>query len=526
MSSKKLIKLISNDINANFDNQFRNEILIKKNSEVALHSLSMTREEQKITIGPHNDLISFDIGRGVKQLRLKHGRYTVHQLPNLIDDLNKKLNNKIEIDLDKGFIGTGFEYGSYFESFITNNPATMEIQFKIRLCRPPFQGLNVDSSGVLHDMAGADVSILSDDFFKATDSPNPSLTSSFLRYSSPFIRGCGSFRVRIGLLADNINPADSNGFIFGLTSSPDKFIDGSFSRNDINFGIEILSTTSNYNKIVNGTTTDAGTPPKRFDGTHAINTHDYLDISQNAGRLVGRVYQINNTVDIFDEPNLYTVESFENMTEPNDESLYGFVIFFSGNSRVVLGGMRYHGAEEENTISFQIEEDATPVDVVATVEIPRVTHFSKSPFNFTFNFEEQEIATFFGFRSNFNISEIGDGGFQLGEETFIASQNPFLVLDVSDIYMIELLNIPLDSYEGFTEQRKNVLAVIPVNENNVNMSLGTLQYESTNLNYISINNEYDFSLRNIKARIVNSRFEPIVTNGTTHITIFTREMKE
>jgi len=525
MSSKKLIKLISNDINANFDNQFRNEILIKKNSEIALHSLSMTREEQKITIGPHNDLISFDIGNGLRDLRLKHGRYTAHQLPNLIDDLNKKLNNKIEIDLDKGFTGTTVEYGSYFEAFISNNPSTNEIQFRVRLCRPPFQGLNLDN-GSLIDIAGVNVSVLSDDFFKATNAPDASLTSSFLVYDSPFIRGCGSFRVRIGLLANNINPADPNGFIFGLTSNPEKLQDASFTRNDINFGIEILSTTSNYNKIVNGTTTDAGTGPLRFDGTHPVNTHDYLDISQNAGRLVGKVYQLNNTVDIFDEPNLYTVESFESMREPNDESLYGFVIFFSGNSRVVLSGMRYHGAEDENTISFNTEEDGDPLDIIATVEIPRVTHLSMTPCDFIFSFEEQEIATFFGFESKIVGSNEGDGGFIREEETFIASGNPFIVLDTSDIYMVELLNIPLDSYEGFTEQRKNVLAVIPVNENNVNMSLGTLQYESTNLNYISINNEYDFSLRNIKARVVNSRFEPIITNGTSHITLYTRETKE
>ena len=62
MSNKKLIKLITNDSTANFDNQFRTEIVIKKNSEIALHSLSMTREDTKISIGPENDTIVFNIG--------------------------------------------------------------------------------------------------------------------------------------------------------------------------------------------------------------------------------------------------------------------------------------------------------------------------------------------------------------------------------------------------------------------------------------------------------------------------------
>ncbi len=524
MSNKKLIKLITSDSNANFDNQFRNEIIINKNSEIALHSLSMTREEIKITIGPHNDLITFDIGNGVRDFRLKNGSYTVHQLDTLIDDFNKKINSKIQVNLATSFAGADIEYGSYFEAFIDTS-ANDDMQFKLRLCRPPFQGTK-DVNGDEPDINLKNITRLDDNIFKATDSPDAGLTTSFMHFDSPFIRGCGSFRARIGLLADNINPADPNGFIFGLTRRIDKLQDDTFTRNDINFGIEILSTTSNYNKIVNGVTTDAGTSPLRFDGGTNANSHDYLDISQNNNRLVGKVYQVNNIVDIFNEPNAYSIESFESMREINDESLYGFIIFFSGNSRVVLNSIRYHGAEDEQLKCFEIGADGEAVDILATVQIPRVQFFSKSLCDFNCVFQTQEIATFFGFDARNNLSNNEEGGFENGDESFIASGTPFIVLDTSDIYMIEMLNIPLDSYEAHTESRKNVLAVIPVNENNVNMTVGTLQYESPNLNYISIKNDYELSLRNIKCRIVNSRFQGIETTGTSHITVFIRDKAE
>ena len=96
----------------------------------------------------------------------------------------------------------------------------------------------------------------------------------------------------------------------------------------------------------------------------------------------------------------------------------------------------------------------------------------------------------------------------------------------SDIYLVELLNIPLNSYDGFSEGRKNILSVIPVNEKNVGQKDSVLQYEANNLNYITLKNDFEFSLRNIRARIVNSRFEPINTEGLTSLTFFIRQYKE
>jgi len=70
------------------------------------------------------------------------------------------------------------------------------------------------------------------------------------------------------------------------------------------------------------------------------------------------------------------------------------------------------------------------------------------------------------------------------------------------------------------------LSVIPVNERNSNQKDFVLQYEANNLNYITLKNNYEFSLRNIKARIVNAKFEPIITTGMTSLSFFIRQYKE
>jgi len=519
MSNKKLIKLITNDSNANFDNQFRNEIVINKNSEIALHSLSMTREETQISISPENDTITFDIAGSLRTIRIQNGSYSIHHIPSLINNINKKINSVIQQNLTPAGGIANIEFGSYMQGVITNNRPTNEPKFSVKLLRPPF--LNAENTDTTTENVTANAGTL----FKTTDTGDANLNTSFFHYDMPFIRGCGSFRARLNLIADNINPADPNGFIIGLTSKiEDLGVD--FAEEDIKFGIKLESTTSNYKKIINGVETDIGTAPLKFNNATAADTHDYLDISQNGGRIIGKVYQDGNTIDMFNEPNVYTDNSFVDMDNPNNESLYGVIIFFSGQSRVILDSVRFHGAEDENTNAFDIDEAAAAPVIAAGVTILREQQ-SSSNGSFTFNFANKEISKYFGYAGLLSLtSNTDECGFESGRETFIQSTEPFIVLDSSDIYIIELMNIPLDSYEAYTEQRKNVLAVIPVNENNVNMSVGTLQYESPNLNYISIKNEYDFSLRNIKARVVNSRFEPIITDGTSHITLFIRDKGE
>ena len=84
MSDKKLIKLITNDSNAIFDNQFNSEIVISKNSEVALHSLSMVREAVKFVVEDGTDEIKFNFEGTDLTINIPHGSYSEHDILNLI----------------------------------------------------------------------------------------------------------------------------------------------------------------------------------------------------------------------------------------------------------------------------------------------------------------------------------------------------------------------------------------------------------------------------------------------------------
>ncbi len=72
---------------------------------------------------------------------------------------------------------------------------------------------------------------------------------------------------------------------------------------------------------------------------------------------------------------------------------------------------------------------------------------------------------------------------------------------VSDSYLIELLNLPLDSYDSLTNGRKNILASIPISER-ILTNTGIIQYEPNTLFFIDLKNDFPLTLRNIRARIV------------------------
>jgi len=110
-----------------------------------------------------------------------------------------------------------------------------------------------------------------------------------------------------------------------------------------------------------------------------------------------------------------------------------------------------------------------------------------------------------------------------GEPKGIAGDTQVAYLLTSNVYMIEMLNIKLDSYDSFEKKRgrSNILAVINANEFNTG-ALGVLLYEPNEPLYISLLNAQELSLRNIRCRIINMDYSPVETRGQSTITLHLR----
>ena len=117
----------------------------------------------------------------------------------------------------------------------------------------------------------------------------------------------------------------------------------------------------------------------------------------------------------------------------------------------------------------------------------------------------------------------------LGEGAGVLGENILYSALTSNIYMVEMLNMKLDSYDNFSDAtskskrgRSNILAVINANEFNTGNLDRVLLYEPNDPIYISLLNANELSLRNIRARIVNLDYSPVRTFGTSTLTIHLR----
>ena len=90
----------------------------------------------------------------------------------------------------------------------------------------------------------------------------------------------------------------------------------------------------------------------------------------------------------------------------------------------------------------------------------------------------------------------------------------FHPLNLSDSFVVQLLSLKLDSYDGLTGQRENILAVIPQSDND-NRLLYTPPYPV----FLDIDNNQPLSIRNIRARVLRGDLSEVDSEGLCVMTV-------
>ena len=516
MADKKLIRLTTTDRNCIFSNEFHDEIIIKEKSEIAFHSLSMIKETTKLVITAHNDTGQFQVQDavgnvgGLHNYFLPHGTYADTNFEVFVKEMQDEMNRALVIQ-------AGIEFNSQVEVGVNN-----EHKFIISFAREPLQ----DMLAFLSREVGCTVDQPNETITKAVDAPSiiGDFATAHLNWIVPFTNGCGSLRARVHTHNNHAQVGKDNGFFLGLVVNPSKLQDGAFSTADIVYGFKVPTVnTGTYSKIINGVETDTGVQMLKFNFATALNTHDFLDISISGGNIIGTIYLDGSQTECFKVAYDYV----------NNPIYYGFIVPMAGTSNITADQVRCTLNTKDIThetkprLTSRVGERAKNVSIsllgATTTDIPQPTD---GPSNYNVIFPTLDIAQYLGFTLQNNpILQASPAGFGNGALEYIGV-NGFQPVQDSDIYLVELLNMQLNSFDGYLEGRKNILAVVPVNERNVGQKDSVLQYEANNLNYITLKNDFEFSLRNIRARIVNSRFEPINTEGLTSLSFFIRQYKE
>ena len=124
-------------------------------------------------------------------------------------------------------------------------------------------------------------------------------------------------------------------------------------------------------------------------------------------------------------------------------------------------------------------------------------------------FDSSTLAEYLGYDSR-RLPE--SGVLQAKEPAFIAQETFKSGIGVKG-FIVQLLNISLDSYDSFKEQRENILAVIPSEDGD-----GNLVYTPAFPNFIDIMNKDKMTIRNIRARVVNTDYSALSMTGIGQMT--------
>jgi hypothetical protein len=115
-----LVRLTANSLDsigkqAIFEGTFNDGILINPNSQIALHSCSLARDQDVITINSSNSKISFQISAagGLHEIFLANGVYDSDTLISLLNNIQDSMNDKLDILKSK-------EHNSFIDVKVTS----------------------------------------------------------------------------------------------------------------------------------------------------------------------------------------------------------------------------------------------------------------------------------------------------------------------------------------------------------------------------------------------------------------------
>lgn len=561
----KLIRLVTDD-NGNFRSSFGNDIVVKKDSKMALLNLTFQTNIGTFVTVENGNQITFrsdkDDADSEQTITIPERSYNVSEKADFYKDLQHALNKTLQSVNARG--NGNFSYNSVFSAFriATDDAGLKTVEYRYA----PFvnYGLGVinpqnnqripiaiyqESLVTVTTVSEGVVSIAKNATGGATTGTEARLVPLNGRRLND---GNSFFSCRIKLTNDNGSGLQDNGFGIGLskTNLGLDHLSEEIAITERNFEIRFNRATENYKYIdVVGTAEkDSGILPQRVGAGQPLTDHDVLffevsgntlemgflyDAGANGVRHVFATTEIKAGEELY--PYLYFRGTAANcvvdcVNYSVDPWLPGFAGQDDGNEQ-----WQYTG-EEDNGYDNGYGDIIDSGGVIGRV----ISQITQNRFYVGTQYQLKLIMPGTIWRAlGFNQFKAGiNGGFlnvKIGAnygrkwwQTWTARVLP--VAYTSDNFIIESMNIPLDSYDAsaveyganpavpnpITEmagRRKNILMTIPVNDN----TSGLVEYESSTPIFVDLDNANELNLKNINLRILRKDFSPIVQGDQTAI---------
>ena len=472
----KLIRLTTQDRTALFNNDFNTDLTLPPQSKIALKSLSMETQNDVLIVDALNSNVNFQVSNGfARNFNLNHVTYNKNNYTDLFTDIQEKLN------ANTGFNITNFEvrrnYGLEWKCAVNDN-RKVSVEYKIGENGEYVDLFDYDDTKVERVTTGGGT------WRQKAGQPNNTDNDRIMKLDTYISLGCSFIRARTATYDNNLAiQAQSNGYIIGLSNTniselePDQITDAMLT-----YGIAVSCDSGNVRKyftVADGIYSLSAVVPN-FVGNQDTG-NDHQEIIKSFNKIELNVYQNGDP-----EPEVLA------LVDANpDEKLYPFIVFRGVNTSV--NSVRtipspYSGA----TQNFEYSLGAPPTP-------------QRNPGE---NFIEflLSVASFLGFN---NARQPQVGTINAIEYAYEADR-VFRPVEISDAFLVECLNLKLDSFDGFKNQRKNILAIIPKS----NLT-GEIIYDTNYPTFIDLNNKNEILLRNLKIRVVYPDYSQISQLGTS-----------
>lgn len=569
----KLIRLATDDEGI-FRSAFGNDLVVEKDSKMALLNLTFETEYEVLNISSNNNTLTFKSDEQEagteKQVLLNSNIYTGSTYNTFLNNLLYNLNRAIAVDDLQNCMGSQFNIRDY------NGKKRIEYRYSpfFNPCNMRLGGGSSQLNVMRFNEATLDVvtgspptshTTISSSTTAVADRTNNMITSARLS------NGNGMVIMRIRSSVDNGSGLEDNGVGLGVSKTDLPFAFEGAKNVDIpsnarDFEIRYNRPAENYVFIDDGGLEQTSSiAPQKVNGLADIVEHDTIYFVINDGKIEGGVLQMVTGV-------AKRQKFFEKFLGDADE-LYPYIYVRGASANISVDMFNY---TLDPWVNQGFSNDADDAELDNDEEGWRFTgqDFSGAEFNaysnsllsattggnlfngtgadefplpFPTNWQETKVTEltmhsdiwkFLGFNSGSEgyITEKIKIGVNPGVPfpqcwSWWLPQNSF-VLTNSDNYIVESMSVPLDSYDAskvFYDnnnllvysnpssdrlgRRKNILMTIPVNDNNNNL----VEYETNTPIFISLNNAERLNLKNLNFRILDKNFKSIQQSGSTAI---------
>ena len=509
-----LIRLHTTDLKGNFDCDFQDDIIIKENTEIALHSLSVERQNKTILVDSTNADINFQVSTsaGVHTISVPHGSINRNNFKSITRKITDLMNSSLRFfrgtptEILNGTNPNTKETGQQIK-FHSNADKKIIAEFKYSEC---ITAITANSAGLIksNNMNNNSNRFKVLDNTASTDIDN--LQHSNAYFINPISLGTNLSRVRVRQFVNN--NGDNSGFIIGITKDINKLTNNSLTLADVDYACRVKQNTSiiEVKDGLSGLFVDnaGGRTLQNVAGGSADNdclSFEIREVVEGEGQKLS-IYQYNTPAG--NAHSLLKTDILLRDSADNDIPYFYFMALLGDNSSIQL---EHFGSTANRYLSPSAPTNQSDEGLGTPPNLP-TTNRGLTDYNITFSVA---LADFFGFDSASNSVQ--------GVEALFTGNRQFEQIAGADNYIIEMLNIQINTYDSLTRGRKNVLAFVPTSETIVDDETGIVQYEPKERLYLPLANEYSQTLRNIRARIVASDYSSIATEGISSLNILLRD---